>query len=50
MRLESLKTGEFQEIANIRCGKPILLGTRNLHPDPLGKGDKRFPKMIVSCY
>jgi len=50
MRLESFEAGKLQEISDIRGGKPVLLGVRHLHPDPLGKGDERFPKLVISYY
>src|SRR5881397_721870 len=50
MRLESFETGKLQQISNIGTRKPILLGSRHLHPKPLSQCDKRLPKMVVSCH
>ena len=50
MRLESFKAGELQQVSDIADGKPVLLGAWHLHPDPFGKGNERFPKVVVSCY
>src|SRR6266487_6460248 len=50
MRLESFKTGEPQQVSDIGSGKPVLLGARHLHPNPLSKSNERFPEVVVSCY
>src|SRR6266540_1232366 len=50
MRFKSFKAGKLQQISNISGGKPVLLCPRHFHPDPLGKGDEWFPKMVISCY
>src|SRR5207249_11805681 len=50
MRLENFKTSQLQKIANISGRKPVLFGTRNLHPGPFRKCNEWFPKVIVCCY
>src|SRR4029453_2157197 len=47
MRLEGFKASELHHVSNVCSGEPVLLGARDLHSNPLRKGNQWLPQVVI---